>query len=339
MDLKSRGIINGYPDGTFKPDQFVNRAEALKLILGAVKVEIPTDAAMGLAGFSDVDGGQWYAPYLRKALSMGVVEGYPDGTFRPAQTVNLVENLKILIKAENIDLSGVTDLYINPYHDVEYWGWYTPYLAYAGKKNLIVADAKGNIYPDQGMTRGKLAEVLYKFMYIQDRNIDHFPKGQMILDDTNEPIVFSTNNLNVSVFKNATPVKEFFGPDQSSVAPYAALEDAAISCGTELGASGYFDNLMSTMNGDVTTYTFVQNITGQKNLYMVNIMPNSTHYLDLQAFKTDFNVCTPGGVYPVVVTDQWLLSAESCAETKVAVDMPFGCTDIMAAIGNEVKLK
>lgn len=326
MDLKSRGIINGYPDGTFKPDQQVNRVEALKLILGASKIEIPTDAAIDLAGLKDVKGNQWYAPYLSKALSMGVVEGYPDATFKPTQTVNLVENLKILLKAENVDLSGVTDLYTNPYKDVEYWGWYTPYLAYAGGKNLIVADANGNIYPDQGMTRGKLTELIYKLIFIQERKINSFPNGEMILTDADEPIIFSIKNLNVSVFKNTTPAKEFFDPQK--------LNEAAYACGKEF-QTGLYEDIIGKMNGNVTTYTFVQNKAGEVNQFQANIMPNSVHYENLQSFKSDFNVCTPGGIYPAAVTDKWLLSTGNCDGTTDTK----GCSEIMTAIGGEVKLK
>lgn len=330
MDLKARGIISGYPDGTFKPDQVVNRAEALKLILGAAKVVVPTDAAMGLAGFSDVDGSAWYAPYLRKALSMGVVQGYPDGTFKPGQTVNLAENLKMLIKAENIDLSQVFAIG-TPYNDVAPDAWYRSYLEYANEGNLIeAADANGNIHPDQGMTRGKLSELLYRLLFIQDRKLTQFPMGVMISGDVNEPVAFSTTGLDVNVFKDSSDMSHDFNAQE--------LAAVATECGT-VHAAGYFDTLMTKMSGKVTTYTFVENKAAQDNMYVVRVMPNNFGYTDEKSFENDFNICAVGGMYPLAMNSKFLLFAGDCGGALDNSGLPQGCGDIKAVVGSSLKLK
>lgn len=201
MDLKTKGIIGGYPDGTFKPDQVVNRVEALKIILGAAKITVDNDAAMGLAGFSDVDGGQWYASYLRKALSLGIVQGYPDGTFKPTQTVNLVENLKILMLATKTDLNKVQVLE-NPFADASKDQWYAKYLQYAKMSRLVDADDANKIYPAQGMTRAKLAEVAYRLLYLKDNQIDIYPPQNDVTPDENgndpNEIVLQVNIKNMA---------------------------------------------------------------------------------------------------------------------------------------------
>ncbi len=171
-DLKTRGIISGYPDGTFRPDQEVNRAEALKIIL--LGAGINTGSSSATAHFSDTSSTAWYAPYLNKAVELGIVQGYPDGTFQPAQTVNLVENLKMLLVAKNVALSNVT-VTQNPYADAFSGQWYSKFVEYAKDKNLIDADPQNKIYPAQGMTRGKLAETLYRLLYIQDNGLSSFP--------------------------------------------------------------------------------------------------------------------------------------------------------------------
>lgn len=162
MDLKERGIINGYPDGTYKPDQVVNRVEALKIILLGVSITVPD--ASGTGGFSDTSAGEWYAKYLLKAKELGIVGGYPDGTFKPTQTVNLVENLKMLINTKGIDLTNIT-VTENPYADALKDQWYAKYVAYAKNGNWITADNSNMIYPSQGMTRGKLAQLLYNALH------------------------------------------------------------------------------------------------------------------------------------------------------------------------------
>lgn len=169
--LKDHGVISGYPDGTFKPDQAINRAETLKIILLGSGVQVP--ASVDLEPFRDVGKTEWYATYLSKAKELQIVGGYPDGTFRPAQTVNLVENLKILLLAQQVDLSTVK-VASDPYADAPKDQWYAPYVQYAKDKNLIDADSKNMIHPAQDMTRGKLAEAMYRLMYIKSTGADKF---------------------------------------------------------------------------------------------------------------------------------------------------------------------
>lgn len=172
MYLKNSAVIQGYPDGTFKPDQPINRVEALKIILLGSKITV-TDST-GTAGFKDINPSAWYAKYIINGVQLGIIQGYPDGTFKSAQTVNLVENLKMLFKAENIDLSK-TAVTQNPYADAFTDQWYAKYVQYAKDKNLINADNQNRIYPAQGMSRAKLAEILYRLTYIQQHQLSSYP--------------------------------------------------------------------------------------------------------------------------------------------------------------------
>lgn len=95
--LKTIGFVAGYPDGSFKPDQTINRAEFTKLIL-ADHPDLATCPVSQLP-FSDVAKDAWFAPYVCVARSMGVIQGYPDGTFKPEQPVNFAEAGKIFINA------------------------------------------------------------------------------------------------------------------------------------------------------------------------------------------------------------------------------------------------
>lgn len=180
MDLKTRGIISGYPDGTFRPEQAVNRVEALKIILNAANIDSGT--AIRKAAFSDISQTEWYAPYLNKAYDLGIVEGYIDGTFRPTQTLNLVENLKMLLEAYKTDMSVVTQPASNMFADAFADQWYAKYVEYAKEKKLIVADSENNVYPGQGMTRGKLAETAYRLIVVKENKLLYF--GQPIADET-----------------------------------------------------------------------------------------------------------------------------------------------------------
>lgn len=157
--LKADGIIQGYPDGTFKPDQPVNRVEALKIISLGAKIEVPESSTVNLT-FNDIKNGEWYIKYLSKAVELNIVQGYTDGTFKPTQTVNLVENLKMLINTKKINVVNIR-VPANPYADAISTEWYAKYVQYAKDRNWLTPDSENMIYPSQGMTRGKLAQLIY----------------------------------------------------------------------------------------------------------------------------------------------------------------------------------
>ncbi len=91
------GIIQGYPDGTFRPDAPVNSAEALKILFLATRLEPAEDSREDLSGrFSDVPADAWFASYVRQAAEEDIVQGYGDGTFRPAQSITRAEAAKLV---------------------------------------------------------------------------------------------------------------------------------------------------------------------------------------------------------------------------------------------------
>src|SRR5579883_2601981 len=82
--LKDHHIVDGYADGTFQPLQQINRAEALKIILGTINKAPSKDIVKNVPqSFSDVDPNAWYAPYVAKGIQNGIISGYPDGKFYP----------------------------------------------------------------------------------------------------------------------------------------------------------------------------------------------------------------------------------------------------------------
>lgn len=142
-------LVTGYDDGTFLPDREVSRVEALKMILEYSAVEDSTTLELK---FSDTDPDAWYNNYLSTALGLGIISGYPDGTFLPENTVNRVEALKMLLLATDRSLPEATDE-----------NWYSAYLNYAAQNAVLIPDANGNYLPGQALTRGELADLLYRF--------------------------------------------------------------------------------------------------------------------------------------------------------------------------------
>ena len=158
--LHDNGVIEGYPDNTFRPDQTVNRAEALKIILLGSSILVPEIQAQEI--FPDVLSDTWYGKYAAKAKNLGIVKGDDStGNFRPGDTVNLAEALKILLKADNKDSVSPSSA---PYADVPADAWFAPFFDYAQKANLLDQSSQDNVNPATPITRGMLAELMYRLV-------------------------------------------------------------------------------------------------------------------------------------------------------------------------------
>lgn len=155
--LQTTGIINGYADGTFKPHATVNRAELLKMLVVATGKK-PTIEKF-LDCFPDVTK-QWFAPYVCYALQQGWVKGYEDGLFRPEQTVNMVEAIKMILMAANIQ--PMQSSAAPSFSDVEPNAWYAPYVLLAKQAGLLEW-IEGNVLGvTKQMPRGEVSEILYR---------------------------------------------------------------------------------------------------------------------------------------------------------------------------------
>ena len=165
--LKENEIVGGYDDGSFQPDATVNRVEALKmLILG---FEIAEDPMLDL-GFDDTSNQQWYSNYVGTAVNRGIAGGYPDNTFRPGNTINRAEYLKILLGSAGISPDSVDE---NPYSDVPADAWFSAFANYSKIKNLFPLDST-NFDGAAGVTRGQVAETIYRIIVLRETGASEY---------------------------------------------------------------------------------------------------------------------------------------------------------------------
>ena len=151
LALKSQNIISGYADGSFKPDNTINRAELLKIIIGAKYPVI--DNLFSRSCFKDVPSDQWYTKYVCFAKGKNIIAGYSDGTFKPDQVVNYVEALKMLLETYGL----VTQKTIP---------WYQGYVDLATSKSIHMQ----SIGLDNALKRGEMAELMVRTINSQTVN-------------------------------------------------------------------------------------------------------------------------------------------------------------------------
>jgi hypothetical protein len=91
---KDESITGGFPDGTFRPNDFVNRAGAIKILVLASGLDYHGSAC----NFTDVRSSDWFCEYVGFAAKSGVVGGYADNTFRGQNNITRAEVAKIAVK-------------------------------------------------------------------------------------------------------------------------------------------------------------------------------------------------------------------------------------------------
>lgn len=156
--LAEEGIVAGYPDGSFKPDQVVSRVEAIKMILEGIDA---SPEACSLP-FSDTSNSEWYKDYLCIAYAGDIVSGYPDGSFKPGSVVNKAEFYKILFNSMGISVPQKVKQ--SPFKDVPVDAWFAPFISEA-KEMGVIEDAK-YFSPEAGMKRSEVADSMFRVMTI-----------------------------------------------------------------------------------------------------------------------------------------------------------------------------
>ena len=100
-ELFDQGITGGYPDGTYRPEALVTRAEMAVFLLNAMGISPP--ALDGSHPFSDVTS-HWAEIFIEELFDQGITGGYPDGTYRPENSVTRAEMAVFLVNAFGIPL-------------------------------------------------------------------------------------------------------------------------------------------------------------------------------------------------------------------------------------------
>ncbi|MDY0255883.1 S-layer homology domain-containing protein [Gudongella oleilytica] len=105
--LELLNVLKGYPDGSFKPENTITRAEFAAVAVRAKGLAGVAEAAKGLpSGFSDVPAGHWAAGYVGVAGSTGIVNGIGGGLFAPNAPVKYEEAVTMLVRALGYEVSA-----------------------------------------------------------------------------------------------------------------------------------------------------------------------------------------------------------------------------------------
>ncbi|MBW4691419.1 MAG: S-layer homology domain-containing protein [Lyngbya sp. HA4199-MV5] len=165
--LADRQIIAGFPDGTFKPDAPVTRAQFAAIVKNAFS----NSAVRVSRGFGDVPNTYWGAAAIGKAYETGFMSGYPDGAFKPEQQIPKVQVLVALSSGLNFTPARPADTTLTTFRDGgEIPAYAKSGVAAAAERNVVVNYPNVSfLNPNETATRADVAAYIYQTLVNQGK--------------------------------------------------------------------------------------------------------------------------------------------------------------------------
>lgn len=152
--LWNNGIINGFPDGSIRPYQQVTRGQATKILAGVLGLD--TENVQN-PGFRDVSPSNEYYGAIAALANAGIINGYPDGTFKINAPIQRNHMAKILALAFNIEPSSKTT---TPFKDLN--KEYEKYIKALYEYKITTGTTPTTFGGTSNVTRGQLALFVYR---------------------------------------------------------------------------------------------------------------------------------------------------------------------------------
>ncbi len=153
------GLIKGYSDGTFKPNDKMNRVEVLTVVLDSIDADFSSQFLDNC--FSDVKN-EWFSAYVCYAKNHNIVSGFTDGSFKPSSFVTRSEALKITLEALGFDKNDYNPDSELKLLDISSSDWVVPYLYLAQNANIV--SKTGRFGGNNHITRAEFIQLIYNAM-------------------------------------------------------------------------------------------------------------------------------------------------------------------------------
>ena len=153
--LVNRGHINGYGDGTFRPDGILTRGQAAKILANVLNLDTTNKNQV----FCDVSSTHEYVGAINALYENKIINGYSDGTFKPNEPLKRGQMAKIIVKAFGLEKSTVIDL---PFVDVSSNNEFRFYIQTLLNYSITTGTTATTYSPSEAVKRGQMASFVVR---------------------------------------------------------------------------------------------------------------------------------------------------------------------------------
>jgi hypothetical protein len=175
--LAKRGIAVGSPDGSFRPDQPVTRAEYAALVQKA----FDNQESQGSIAFTDVPSDFWAVPSIDAAVKQGFLKGYPNGSFEPNKQISRLEVLLSLVNGLGLPRPDKPEEAVTLFQDsAKIPQWAVPAAGTAAESNIVVNYPNlDQLKPEQPTTRAEVAALIYQAL-VASGKVESIPSQYIV---------------------------------------------------------------------------------------------------------------------------------------------------------------
>ncbi|KRE99395.1 hypothetical protein ASG89_27945 [Paenibacillus sp. Soil766] len=157
-----RKIASGYPDFSFKPNASITRSEFTVMLMNGLK---PNEAGIPLT-FTDTNLVEdWAVNSVKQAVQLGLVSGYPNGSFRPTANITHAEMISMVVKALGLPImTGIPTGYAD---DADIPDWAKPAAVISSKNNLLGGTIGNNFASSMLASRGEAIAAIVRMLKIK----------------------------------------------------------------------------------------------------------------------------------------------------------------------------
>jgi N-acetylmuramoyl-L-alanine amidase len=151
-----KGLVSGYGNGVFKPDNSITRAEFIQILYNVFG-----NGENGDISFSDVSENEWYYECVKWGVASGLISGYTDNTFGPNKEISREEAAAILSRCESIS-DGENNIEFKDASDISEWAKNS--VNEISKTGIMQGDDNGYFNPKKSLTRAEMTVIANKLL-------------------------------------------------------------------------------------------------------------------------------------------------------------------------------
>ena len=157
--VEHKAYIVGYPNGEFRPEGNMSRAEAAAIFARLIADE-KGENITGKASFKDVASNEWYSSYVGYLEKYDVIKGYTDGTFKPEAPVTRAEFVAMSVRFYDLFEDVTRTNSTKQYTDVSASYWAAGDIGFATNQKWLNGYADGSFKPDININRAEVVTVV-----------------------------------------------------------------------------------------------------------------------------------------------------------------------------------